>query len=111
LPRPGAPAEEPPYEPVEGPEPVGAGRHEDPDGWPRPYDPEREVVGPGVPGGVDAEGRAVGGRGAGGGAGGRGGGGGGRPAGRGRAGGVVWVRVDRAAGFVKPRARAGVPCG
>jgi hypothetical protein len=44
LPRPGAPAEEPPWEEeYEDPEPTG------PDWLPKPYDPEREFEEPGVP--------------------------------------------------------------
>lgn len=52
LPRPGAPAEEPPYEPEEEQETIGPERQE-PDWMPEPYDPEREVAEPGIPIGVE----------------------------------------------------------
>src|SRR5690625_4038165 len=42
LPRPGAPAEEPPHEPIEEPDHVGPDRADDPRWVPQPYDPERE---------------------------------------------------------------------
>ncbi|HWV56576.1 MAG TPA: hypothetical protein VNZ57_03815 [Longimicrobiales bacterium] len=49
LPRPGAPGIEPPYEEEEDPGVVEPARREEPDWLPKPYDPEREVVEPGVP--------------------------------------------------------------
>jgi len=48
VPRPGAPAEEPPYEPEE-PEVAEPARRDKPEWLPEPYDPDREVVEPGVP--------------------------------------------------------------
>src|SRR5690606_34276186 len=53
LPRPGAPAQEPPYEPEEEPDVVGPERPDSPDWLPKPYDPEREVAEPGIPIGVE----------------------------------------------------------
>jgi len=49
LPRPGAPAEEPPHEPIEEPDHVGPDRADDPRWLPQPYDPERERDERGVP--------------------------------------------------------------
>ncbi|HEY8485000.1 MAG TPA: hypothetical protein VIL13_10345 [Longimicrobiales bacterium] len=49
LPIPGAPGEEPEYEPEEEPGPVGPERGDEPDWLPKPYDPEREYEEPGVP--------------------------------------------------------------
>jgi hypothetical protein len=55
VPRPGAPAEEPPYEPVEEPDHVGPDRNDDPGWLPKPYDPNREYEEPGVPIGSGVE--------------------------------------------------------
>lgn len=46
LPRPGAPGIEPP---IEEEEPVAEPQPDEPDWLPKPYDPEREYVEPGVP--------------------------------------------------------------
>lgn len=53
LPQPGAPGEEPPYEPEEEPDHVGPDRSDDPGWWPKPYDPQREYEEPGIPIGVE----------------------------------------------------------